>query len=81
MSMPEKSVGILQGHCLEMCRQRLGCGHLQRVLIGRTRPSGGGSNWEVLAFEPELGQIAHAEAMKAIDILGRTYALAAAGRR
>jgi hypothetical protein len=81
MSMPEKSVGVLQEHCLEMCRQRAGCTHLQRVLIGRTRPRRSGPNWEVLAFEPELGQVAHAQAMKAIDILRKTYLLAAAIRR
>lgn len=80
MSKPEKSVGVLQGLCLQMCQQRIGCRHLQRILIGRTRPDGSGSNWEVLAFEPELSSIAHAEAMKAVDILRRTYALGAAGR-
>ena len=74
--MPEKSREFIQALCLEMCRKRLGCRHLQRILIGRTKPNGSGPNWEILAFEPELPPAAYLEAMKAVKILGGTYALA-----
>jgi hypothetical protein len=70
---PEKR---LQASCLTMCRQRPGCRHLQRVLIGRTKSIDGGPNWELLAFEPELPPAAYTEAMKAVDILRQVYALA-----
>jgi hypothetical protein len=72
----EKSREFIQAQCLETCRKRVGCRHLQRVLVGRTRPDSGGPNWEVLAFEPELPPVAYIEAMKAIDILRAAYALA-----
>jgi hypothetical protein len=76
MTMREKSWQFIEAKCLQACRLQLGCRHLLRVVIGPTKPSGGGPNWEVLAFEPELPPIAHAEAMRAADILRGTYALA-----
>ena len=42
----------------------------------RTSGLGSGPNWEVLAFRPELPPIARNEAMKAVDVLRGTYALA-----
>ncbi len=78
MLLITRSREFIQARCLAVCRQRLGCRHLQRVLIGRIRPIDGGPNWEVLAFEPELPPVAYIEAMKAADILRATYALAPA---
>jgi hypothetical protein len=60
---PEKSRQRLQTSCLTMCRQRPGCRHLQRVLIGRTKSIDSGPNWELLAFEPELAPEAYIEAL------------------
>jgi hypothetical protein len=76
MPMPERGRVFLEARCLEVCRRRMGCKHLQRVVIGRIKPIGSGPNWEVLAFEPELPPVAFAEAMKAADILRGTFALA-----
>ena len=76
MLLMTRSREFIQARCLAVCRQRPGCRHLQRVLIGRIKPLDIGPNWEVLAFEPELPPVAYIEAMKAADILRATYALA-----
>jgi len=49
---------------------------LEAVKIERTRPPGGGPNWQVAAFKPELDGIAHEEAMVVIAHLRGIYALA-----
>lgn len=72
--MPEKTVEWLQDEALKCCRRRLGCGHLEAVLIGRTKPRGS-PNWDVLAFKPQLPQAAESQAMDEIDSLRGTYAL------
>jgi hypothetical protein len=59
-----------------MCRQRKGCRHLTRVLIGRTKPRDSGPNWELLAFEPALPPAAYTQAMNAVELLRQVYALA-----
>ena len=46
------------------------------VKIGPTRPMGSGPNWKLLAFKPELHDRAYDNAVKAISILRRIYALA-----
>ena len=76
MKMPEKTREWLQAEALKRCRRRLGCGHLEAVFVGSTKPSGSGPNWEVLAFKPELPPIAEAEAMDEIHQLRAVYALA-----
>lgn len=78
--MPERPRQWLQDEALRRCRHRLGCGHLEAVLIGRTKPSGSGSNWELLAFKPQLPATACTEAMNEIDKLRGTYALAPKSR-
>jgi hypothetical protein len=75
--MPEKTLEWLQAEALRRCRHRLGCGHLEAVIIGRTKPIGGGPNWEILAFKPELHPAAENEAMEEIHRLRGTYALKA----
>jgi hypothetical protein len=49
--------------------------HLKTVIIGRTKPSGSGPNWEVLAFKPRLYPGAEHEAMEEIHFLRGIYAL------
>ncbi len=76
--MTLKSRDFIEGECLRVARQQLGCEHLKGVKIGRTKPIASAPNWEVLAFVPELPPIARDEAMTAIDVLLRAkYALAA----
>jgi hypothetical protein len=57
---------------------RIGARHLTRIKIEPTKPPGTGPNWQVAGFEPELevGCPAHQDAMKVIDQLRGTYALA-----
>ena len=74
--MPEKSAAWLEGECLRRCRLLALGRHLEAVKIERTRPPGGGPNWQVAAFKPELDGIAHEEAMVVIAHLRGTYALA-----
>jgi hypothetical protein len=76
MVMPEKSWQFIEAKCLQICRLQLGCRHLMRVVIAPIKPSGSGPNWEILAFEPELPPIAHAEAVRAANLLRGKYALA-----
>jgi len=73
--MPEKTVEWLQAEALRCCRHRHGCSHLQAVIIGRTRPTNGGPNWELLAFKPELALSAEYDAMEEIHRLRGTYDL------
>ena len=76
--MPEKTLEWLQAEALRRCRTRLGCHHLEAVLIGRTKPSWKGSpNWDVLAFKPELDPMAEHEAMEEIHFLRGTFDLQA----
>jgi hypothetical protein len=77
--MQEKSKVFLESLCLAACRRRPGCAHLQRVVIGRIKPLGGGPNWEVLAFKPELPPFAHGEALKAASQVRGMYFLARRG--
>jgi len=74
--MEEKSVEWLQAEALRLCRMQLGCGHLEAVRIGPTKPAGSGPNWELLAFKPELHPGAHGNAMRVIYMLRGKYALA-----
>jgi len=74
--LPEKTADFLEAECLKMARRRLHCEHLEAVKIGPTRPSGSGPNWELLAFKPELDERAYENAMRAINLLRRVYALA-----
>ena len=74
--MPEKSAAWLTGECLRRCRLLALGRHLEAVKIERTRPPGGGPNWQVAAFKPELDGIAHEEAMVVIAHLRGIYALA-----
>ena len=74
--MPQRTRAFLQARCLQVCRQQVGCKHLEAVLIGRIKPISSGPNWEVLAFRPELPPIARDEAMRAVDVLRGRYALA-----
>jgi hypothetical protein len=76
LTMPNRTRAFLQARCLQVSRQQLGCKYLEAVLIGRIKPLGSGPNWEVLAFRAELPPIAQNEAMKAVDVLRGTYALA-----
>ena len=73
--MPEKTLEWLQSEALRLCKMRVGCHHLEAVLIGRVRPKGSGPNWELLAFRPELPMGAENEAMEVIHLLRGTYAL------
>jgi hypothetical protein len=66
----------LEAECLRRCRRLPPCRHLEAVKIERTKPTGSGPNWQVVAFKPELNEIAHQEAMKTIDVVRGTYALA-----
>lgn len=77
--MQEKSKAFLELLCLAACRRRPGCTHLQRVVIGRIKPLGGGPNWEVLAFKPELPSFARGEALKAVNLVRGMYSLAPTG--
>jgi hypothetical protein len=74
--MPEKSPAWLEAECLRRCRRLVPCRHLEAVKIERTKPTGSGPNWQLAAFKPELDGIAYQEAMRTIDILRGTYALA-----
>ena len=74
--LPEKTAYFLEAECLQMARRRLHCEHLEAVKIGPTRPTGSGPNWELLAFKPELDERAYYNAMRAINLLRRVYALA-----
>ncbi len=74
--LPEKTADFLEAECLKMARRRLHCEHLDAVKIGPTRPIGGGPNWELLAFKPELHDRTYDNAMRAIHLLRRQYALA-----
>jgi hypothetical protein len=74
--MPEKPAAWLEAECLRRCRRLMQCRDLKAVKIEPTKPAGSGPNWQVAAFKPELDGIAHQEAMKTIDILRGTYALA-----
>jgi hypothetical protein len=74
--MPERSKNFIEAECLKVAKLQVGCSHLRRVLIGRTRPEGSGPNWEVLGFTPVLPTIAHHEAINAIASLRQRYALA-----
>jgi hypothetical protein len=73
---PEKAADFLEAECLKMARRRLNCENLEAVKIGPTRPSGSGPNWELLAFKPEFDGRAYENAMRAINLLRRVYALA-----
>jgi hypothetical protein len=73
--MPEKTLEWLQREALRLCKMRVGCHHLEAVVIGRTRPQGSSPNWELLAFKPELPIVAENEAMEVIHFLRGTYAL------
>jgi hypothetical protein len=75
--MPEKIGKFIETECLKVARGQLGCGHLQAVRIGRTKPAGSGPNWEVLCFTPTLPKIAHGLVMEAIAPLRDKYGLAA----
>jgi len=74
--LPEKNADFLEAECLRLARRRLHCEHLEAVKIGPTRPLGSGPNWEFLAFKPELHDRAYDNAMRAINLLRRAYALA-----
>jgi hypothetical protein len=74
--MPEKSWQFIEAECLKVARREQGCSDLQVVRIGRTKPAGSGPNWEVLGFSPELPELARSYALRAIDRVRQTYALA-----
>ena len=74
--MPEKTVEWLQDEALRLCRTQVGCGHLQAVRIGPTKPKSSGPNGELLAFKPELFRDAHNNAMGVIHMMRGRYALA-----
>jgi hypothetical protein len=74
--MPEKSREFIEAECLKVARLEQGCSDLVRVRIGRTKPRGSRSNWEVLGFSPDLPELAQTYALAAIDRLRQKYALA-----
>jgi hypothetical protein len=73
--MPEKSAAWLEAECLRRCRLLVLSRHLEAVKIERTKPAGGGPNWQIAAFKPELDGVAHEEVMVVVAHLRRTYAL------
>ena len=75
--MPEKSREFIEAECLKVARQEQGCSDLQRVRIGRLKPSGSAPNWEVLGFSPDLPEIAKSYAMRTIAGVRQQYALQA----
>jgi hypothetical protein len=73
--IPERSKAFIELECLKVARGAVGCSDLRAVRIGRLKPRGGGPNWEVLGFSPELDKLAHDEALEKIAPLRQMFAL------
>jgi hypothetical protein len=72
--MPEETRSFIEGECLRVARLQPGCEHLKAIAIARIH--NGGSNWEVLGFNPELSSAVRTQAIEAIEIMRGQYVLA-----
>jgi hypothetical protein len=73
--LPERDAAFIEGECLRVARQALGCKDLRSVKIEPTKPPGSGPNWQVAGFVPPLPALAHDEALERIAPLRQRYAL------
>jgi hypothetical protein len=73
--LPAKSRDWIEAECLKLAQQVRGGAGIQRVIIRRLRPIGGGPNWKTADVVPQPDLVLIGKVRAALDDLPSLYAL------